>query len=135
MHGMPASEFRVKLWPNREMSGLNRFLLILSCATALFGADLDGKWNFVWQTPGGERQSALVFKQKAEEVEARFPDSKEPIMGTFKDGKLTLSGRLFSSEAGETADFHMHGTLSGSELKGTGGWGEHQLSFTARKAD
>ena len=109
--------------------------LIAATAAALFGADLDGKWNFVWQTPGGERRSTIAFKQNGESVEARFPDAKEPITGTFKDGKLSLSGRLFSSEAGHAADFRMDGTLSGSELKGKGGWGEHQVTFTARKTE
>ena len=114
---------------------MKRLLLIVAGAAGLLGADLNGKWNFIWQTPGGERRSTLSFKQNAENVEAHFPDGKEPVRGTFKDGKLSLSGRVFSSEAGEAADFHMDGTLSGDELKGTGGWGEHQLSFTARKTD
>ena len=110
-------------------------LLIVVAAAGLLGADLNGRWNFVWQTPGGERRSTLTFTQNAEKVEARFPDGKEPIPGTFRDGKLSLSGRLYSSEAGEAADFHLKGTLADGELKGTGGWGEHQLTFTARKAD
>jgi hypothetical protein len=110
-------------------------LLMVVGAVGLLGADLNGRWNFVWQTPGGERRSALNFKQNAEHVEAFFPEAKEPITGTFKDGKLSLSGRVYSSEAGEAADFHMEGTLSDGELKGTGGWGEHELTFTARKVE
>jgi hypothetical protein len=117
------------------MRGLKRLLLIFAGAAGLFGADLNGRWNFIWQTPGGERRSTLTFKQNADKVEARFPDGNEPITGTFRDGKLSLSGRVFSSEAGEAADFRMDGTLSDGELKGTGGWGEHQLTFTARKTD
>lgn len=117
------------------MLGLKSLLLIAAAAATLLGADLNGKWNFVWQTPGGERRSTLTFKQDAAKVEAHFPDVKDPVTGTFKDGRLTLSGRLFSPEAGETNDFHMDATLAGDELKGTGGWGEHQLSFTARKAN
>jgi hypothetical protein len=114
---------------------MKHVLLIVVTAAGLLGADLNGRWNFVWQTPGGERRSTLTFTQSAERVEARFPEGKEPITGTFKDGKLSLAGRVYSSEAGEAADFHLNGTLSDGELKGTGGWGEHQLTFTARKAD
>src|SRR3954447_21902268 len=110
------------------------FLMVVAAA-GLLGADLNGRWDFVWQTPGGERRSTLTFTQKAEKVEARFPEGKEPVTGTFIDGKLTLAGRVYSSEAGEAADFRLDGTLSDDELKGTGGWGEHQLAFTARKAD
>ena len=117
------------------MLGIKQISLILAAAAGLLGADLNGTWIFIWQTPGGERRSTLTFKQNADNVEARFPDGKERITGTFKDGKLSLSGRVFSSEAGEAADFHLAGTLTDADLKGTGGWGEHQLSFTARKAD
>ena len=100
-----------------------------------FCADLNGRWNFIWQTPGGERRSTLTFTQNADKVEARFPEGKEPVTGTLKDGRLSLAGRVYSSEAGEAADFRLEGTLSEGELKGTGGWGEHQLSFTARKTE
>ena len=103
---------------------------------ALWSADLTGNWDFVWQTPGGERRSTLTFTQNAEKVEARFPEAKEPITGTFKEGKLSLTGKVYASEAGEAAEFQMQGTLADDgELKGTGAWGEHELSFTARKAN
>jgi hypothetical protein len=114
---------------------MKRLLLILLSASVLFGADLNGNWNFTWQTPGGERRSTLAFTQNAEKVEARFPEAKEPVTGTFKDGRLSLAGRVYSSEAGDAASFQLNGTLSDGELKGTGMWGEHQLTFTARKAD
>ena len=114
---------------------MKHLFLIFIAAAGLFGADLSGKWNFVWQTPGGERQSTLTFTQKGEKVEARFPDAKEPVTGTLKDGKLSLAGPVYSAEAGATADFHLDGTLADHELKGTGAWGEHQMTFTAHKAD
>jgi hypothetical protein len=114
---------------------MRQILLMMVAAAGLLGAELDGKWNFVWQTPGGERRSTLTFTQNAEKVEARFPEGKEPVTGTFKEGKLSLAGRVYSSEAGEAADFHMDATMAEGALKGSGGWGEHRLTFTARKAD
>jgi hypothetical protein len=36
------------------MLDINRLLLIVAGAAGLLGADLNGRWNFVWQTPGGE---------------------------------------------------------------------------------
>jgi len=114
---------------------MRHVLLIVVAAVGLLGADLNGRWNFIWQTPGGERRSTLTFTQNADKVEARFPEGKEPVTGTLKDGRLSLAGRVYSSEAGEAADFRLEGTLSEGELKGTGGWGEHQLSFTARKTE
>jgi hypothetical protein len=114
---------------------MKKLLLVVLSAASLLGADLTGRWNFIWQTPGGERRSTLTFKQNSDNVEALFPDSKEPIKGTFKDGKLSLSGRVFSQEAGEAAEFHLQATLTGSELKGSGGWGDHALTFTANKSE
>jgi hypothetical protein len=114
---------------------MKQLLLIVVAAAGLFGADLNGKWNFTWQTPGGERSSTLTFTQKAEQVSALFPEGKDPITGTYKDGKLSLAGRVYSAEAGEAAEFHLDATVSDAEMKGTGGWGEHQITFTARKAD
>ena len=117
------------------MRALRQILLFCLASMALWSADLTGKWDFVWQTPGGERRSTLTFTQNADKVEARFPDAKEPITGTFQNGKLSLTGKVHSSEAGEAAEFQMEGTLADGELKGTGAWGEHGLSFTARKAN
>jgi hypothetical protein len=114
---------------------MRQFLLLVFAAAGLLGADLNGRWNFIWQTPGGERRSTLTLTQNAERVEARFPEGKEPIVGTFKDRKLSLVGRVYSSEAGEAAEFRLDGALSDGELKGAGRWGEHDLTFTARKAD
>jgi hypothetical protein len=51
------------------MLGMKRLLLMVAGAACLLGADLNGKWNFVWQTPGGERQSTLTFRQNAENVD------------------------------------------------------------------
>lgn len=114
---------------------MKQWLLMVVAAAALLGADLNGKWEFVWQTPGGERRSTITFAQTDEKVEARFPDVKEPVSGTLKGGKLSLAGPLYSPEAGHTAEFRLTGTLSEGQLKGSGGWGEHELTFTARKAD
>ena len=114
---------------------MKQLLLIVAAAGALLGADLNGKWEFVWRTPGGERRSTLTFTQTDEKVEARFPDTKEPVSGTFKDGKLSLAGPLYSPEAGQSAEFRLTGTLREGQLMGSGGWGEHELTFTARKAD
>jgi hypothetical protein len=67
-------------------------LLIVVATAGLLGADLNGKCNFIWQTPGGERRSTLTFTQNAEQVEGRFPEGKDPVTGTFKDGRLSLPG-------------------------------------------
>ena len=84
---------------------MKQLLLIVVAAAGLLGADLNGKWNFTWQTPGGERRSTLTFTQTAEKVEARFPDGKEPVTGTLKDGRLSLVRRVYSSRQARPRTF------------------------------
>ena len=56
---------------------MKRLLLIVAGAAGLLGADLNGKWNFIWQTPGKASGAARSsFKQNAENVEAHFPDGE-----------------------------------------------------------
>lgn len=51
--------------------------LVLCCASAL-AAELAGKWNFVWSTPGGERRSSITFRVDGEKVEADVQGGKQP---------------------------------------------------------
>lgn len=97
--------------------------------------DIAGKWNFVWQTPGGERRSTLTITIDKDSATVQFPDAKAPIPGSYKDGKLTVQGKLYSPEAGEEGEFRMTATLSGAELKGSASWQEHGMTFTARRAE
>jgi hypothetical protein len=110
-------------------------VLLLMVAGALPGADLSGKWNFIWQTPGGERRSTLTLTQESGKVKAQFPEGKTPVEGAFSDNKLNLAGNLYSSEAGADGAFRLAGTLEGDQLKGTASWNEHEMTFTARRAE
>jgi hypothetical protein len=114
---------------------MKRVTALLLIAGGLFAADLNGKWNFVWQTPGGERRSTLIFTVENDKVKVQFPEGKSPLEGTFRDNKLTLAGAVYSSEAGEEAAFRMSGTLAGEQLQGTATWKDHEMTFTARRAD
>lgn len=113
------------------MNCMRQLLLLLVSAAALMGADLAGKWDFVWQTEGGERRSTLDFKVTGDAVSVEFPGAKAPIRGTIKGGKLTLAGKLYSQEAGEEGDFQLNGTVTGEQIKGTASWQDHGMTFTA----
>ena len=67
------------------------FVIAVAAAGLLVGADLNGSWNLVWQTPGGERRSTLSFTQTAEKVDP-FPEGKEPITGNFRGESSRLPG-------------------------------------------
>jgi hypothetical protein len=109
-------------------------ILMILVSAGLVAGDLNGKWSFVWQTPGGERRSVLTFTAQDDKVEAQFPEGK-PVQGTFKDNKLTLDGRLYSSEAGHDGVLRLSGTLTGERLQGTASWDEHQMTFTAQRTE
>lgn len=117
------------------MNRMRILLLSWMAAITLFGAELAGKWNFVWQTEGGERRTTLNFKVAGEDVTVEFPGAKAPLRGAWKDGKLTITGKLYSAEAGEDGDFRLEGRVTGDAVKGTASWQDHQMTFTATKAD
>ncbi len=112
-----------------------RLVASLVFAALAFAQEIGGKWNFVWQTPGGERRSTLTITLDGEKVSVMFPDAKAPVAGTFRNGKLAAAGKLYSAEAGEEGDFQMSATLSGGVLKGTSSWQEHAMTFTAQRAE
>jgi len=109
-------------------------MAIALLASILCAADLSGKWDFVWQTPGGERRNPMVFTVDGENVTADIPGNTTKITGTLRENKLTLSGTLYSPEAGQEGKFKLEATLEGEQLKGSASWEEHHMTFTATKA-
>lgn len=103
-------------------------------APLLCAAALDGKWNFVWNTEGGERRSRLTFAVTGSAVKVDFPGAKAPLEGRIEGDKLTLSGKLFSAEAGEEGDFRLTGKVNGDSIGGEASWNEHRMTFQASRA-
>lgn len=117
------------------MTGQRMAALFLLLAAALGAADPGGKWDIVWNTPGGERRSTMTITMDGENVKAELAGGREPIPGKFKDGELILSGKLYSAEAGSDGVFKMQGKLEGEgTLKGSASWDEHQMTFVATRA-
>jgi hypothetical protein len=81
---------------------------------------VNGKWQFVLDTPGGDRDVDADFTVDADgKVSGTF--GKDTAAGTFKDGKLELGFQMTSEEAGETAHMSMTGTLDATGAI-TGNW-------------
>ncbi len=57
-----------------------------------------GKWHFVLNTEGGDRDIDANFEQDGKKVTGKF--GKDDVKGTFEDGKLKLEFLLNSEEAG-----------------------------------
>ncbi len=90
-----------------------------------------GKWHFVYQTDGGDRDLNADFKLDGEQVSGKF-DSDE-VKGTFKDGNLDLAFPHHSDEAGITATLKMKGTLKGGKLAGTWQFSDYDGALTATR--
>jgi hypothetical protein len=87
-------------------------------ATASTG--IIGKWHFVLETPGGDRESdADLAVDQDGKVTGKFGNSD--VAGTYKEGKLDLDFPFTSDELGETAELKFSGKLDDTNAL-TGTW-------------
>ena len=71
---------------------------------------IEGKWHFVLDTPGGDREMDATFAvDDSGKVTGKFGDAD--VAGTFKDGQMALEFQLTSAESGETAAMKLAGKL------------------------
>jgi hypothetical protein len=94
---------------------------------------INGKWHFVLETPGGDREVDADFTVDGDgNVTGKWGDSD--VAGTFKDGKLALDFQFTSEEVGTTAAMKMNGNLDDSAaLAGDWAFSEYNGSFKATR--
>lgn len=102
-------------------------------ALPLSAGDLSGKWAFTWDTEGGVRESVVEIKQDGEKLTGKMGEAE--LAGQTTAEGFELAGKLYSSEAGYTADLRFRGKQDGDKLVGTGAWDAHGVSFTAARTD
>jgi hypothetical protein len=74
---------------------------------------IEGKWHFVLDTPGGDREREATFAVDADgKVTGKFGEAG--VAGTFKDGQMALDFPVTSEESGETAAMKVTGKLDES---------------------
>jgi hypothetical protein len=81
-----------------------RLLFLLLLAAALPGQTagaLDGTWQFVMDTEGGERRAEATFRVEGTAVSGKW--DKVDVKGTFADGNPDLAFPLHSEEGGFSA--------------------------------
>jgi hypothetical protein len=71
---------------------------------------INGKWHFVMETPGGDRESDAQFTV-APDGKVTGTWGKTEVAGTYKDGNLDLSFTMTSDESGQTAELKIIGKL------------------------
>jgi hypothetical protein len=74
---------------------------------------ISGKWHFVLDTPGGDREVDAEFAVDGDgKVTGTF--GKTSAIGTYKDGQMSLDFEMTSEESGETAHMKLLGKLDDS---------------------
>lgn len=81
---------------------------------------LTGKWHFVLDTPGGDREiDADLAVDSAGKVTGKW--GKADVAGTYKEGKLDLSFEITAEETGDTGPMKITGKLDDTSAL-TGNW-------------
>jgi hypothetical protein len=102
------------------MVGLVTGLAMAQAQDNAASSGINGKWHFVLDTSGGDREIEAQFTVDADgKVTGTF--GKDNAVGTFKDGKMDLGFQMTSEEAGETAQMKILGKLD-DQGKLTGNW-------------
>ncbi len=107
-------------------------LLVCLAPQSAFAESVAGKWKLVWDTEGGIRHTEWQVEQDGDAVSVTTDGQK--LAGTFKDGRLELSGKLYSSEAGYSAELKLEGKLENGQLKGRGSWDAYGMTFSGERA-
>ena len=92
---------------------------------------INGKWHFVFDTQGGDREFNADFTVDADgNVTGTW--EKAPASGTYKDSHLLMVFDVTSEEANETAPLHLDGKLDDSEtITGTWAFSSYDGTFKA----
>ena len=96
-------------------------------------AGINGKWHFVLETPGGERDLDADFTVDPEgNVTGKWANAD--VAGTYKDGALALTFQFTSEEAGATADMKLNGKMDDSgAIAGDWAFSEYNGTFKATR--
>ena len=97
------------------------------------GGGINGKWHFVLDTPGGDRDVDADFTVDADgKVTGKF--GKDSAIGTYKDGNLDLGFDMTAEETGETAQMKVVGKLdASSNIVGKWQFSAYEGTFTAAR--
>jgi hypothetical protein len=106
------------------------FGLFIPKTKAQTSSNISGKWHFVLETEGGEREINADFQQQADKVTGTWDKAK--VQGTFVDGKLNLEFPIDSEEAGP-GTLTLKGQLEGDALTGTWAFQTYDGKFKATR--
>ena len=104
---------------------------MLSALPAANAADAAGKWHFVLDTPGGDRDVNAEFKIEDGKLTGKWGDAD--VTGTFADGTIEFTCEITPEETGEKGTMKINGKLEGEELTGTWEFADYNGTFKATR--
>ncbi len=115
-------------------------LLTISLIAFGRGADklsITGKWHFVFDTQGGDREYNSALEQSGDKVSGKWAISETSpgvdVKGTLTDGQLLLDFPVVSAEAG-AGSLKIKGHLAeDGSMTGEWAFGEYDGSFKATR--
>jgi hypothetical protein len=96
-------------------------------------AGVNGKWHFVLETPGGDREVDADLTVDADgNVTGKW--GAADVAGTYKDGKLALEFQLTVEEVGATSAMKINGKLDDTAaLAGDWAFSEYNGTYKATR--
>jgi len=92
---------------------------------------INGKWHFVFDTSGGDREANAEFTVDAEGNVTGIWE-KVPATGTYKDGHLLMTFDVTAEDLNETAALHLDGQMDDSNtITGTSTFSSYDATFKA----
>ena len=96
-------------------------------------AGINGKWHFVLETPGGDREVDADLTVDADgNVTGKWGNAD--VAGTYKEGKLALEFQFTSEEVGATAAMKIDGKIDDTAaLAGDWAFSEYNGTYKATR--
>ncbi|MBY0504982.1 MAG: hypothetical protein K2X03_13805 [Bryobacteraceae bacterium] len=114
-----------------------RLLVLALAASALFAADVTGKWVAKMQTPNGDTRD-MVMKLKADGDKLTGTVGGMRGDAEITDGKIAgddVSWVVVRNFNGNEMRQEYKGKVSGAEMKLTVSFGERTMEMTAKKSE
>jgi hypothetical protein len=113
-------------WALNEYNGSLKAVRAAGAATG----DVAGKWKFILETPGGQRDIDADFTQQGSQLGGKWGNGD--AKGTCQNGQFELSANIDSPEAG-AGTFKAKGKLDNGALTGTWDFKEYNGTFKATR--
>ena len=108
-------------------------VLLLSALSA-FAADVTGAWTLTVETPNGQRQSAVDFKQDGKNLSGTIHSQMgdAPLTGTVDGDQVSFS--VTRERDGQSFKIEYSAKVEGSKMTGSLKFGDNgDIPFTAAK--